>query len=64
MNVADETEYPHHNQVKRDDVIQQARHDQNKYAGEQRYQWGKAQVQVHGFFPGLADGAEIIRGPR
>lgn len=34
-------------QVNRDNKIQEARHEQNKNAGDKRHQWCQAQVNIH-----------------
>jgi len=34
-------------QVNRHNKIQEARHEQNKNAGDKRYQWCQAQVNIH-----------------
>jgi hypothetical protein len=34
-------------QVKRNDIVEQLRHDKNEYAGKQGNQWADAQVDIH-----------------
>ena len=44
---AEQSDEADDDQIDRDDVIQQFRHDQDQYACDQRDQWPNAQVQIH-----------------
>ena len=53
---AEQPDQADHNQVYRDNEIQQARHDQDQNPGDQCDQRGKAQVDIHGVFTFLVFG--------
>src|SRR6202165_5437042 len=64
-NIAEQPENSGDDKVSRDDIVQQARHDQDEGTGHQRYQGRKAQGDVHGVsFVKCALCSAIKRSPR
>jgi hypothetical protein len=44
---AEQTDQADDDQIDRDDIVQQARHDQNQDAGNKGDQWSKSEADIH-----------------
>jgi hypothetical protein len=50
MNVANQAQHAKNYQIQRDNVVQQSRHDEDKYSGKQSDQRGEAKMEIHDGF--------------
>ena len=47
MYAAEQPQQPDDDQICRDDIVEQSRHDQNKHTRNQRYQGSQTQGDIH-----------------